>query len=101
MAKTKSPAAQIQQNKVAEKAQANEFWAVSKYLGSVKFVPRVMGVDEADVWKKIEKLCELYEDALIAERGKSEKLERQLKACRARLRTALAAEKKAEEPHGE
>ena len=89
------------QTAVVEQTQDSDLYVISDYLKSVKFSPRLMGVDEADVWKKIEKLCELYEDALIAERGKSEKLERQLKACRARLRTALAAEKKAEEPHGE
>lgn len=88
------------QTALAEQTQSKDLWAVSKYLGSVKFAPRMMGVDEADVWKKIEKLCELYEDALTAERGKAEKLERQLKACRSKLREILAAQKKAEEPNG-
>ena len=39
-------------------------------------------MDEADVWRKIERLCELYEDALEAERAKNEDLELLLRAGR-------------------
>ena len=52
-----------------------KLYAISDYLKKVKFSPRMMGVDEADVWRKLEKLCELYEDALTAERMKSAQLE--------------------------
>lgn len=49
--------------------------AVSRYLSKVSFSYRFNGVDEADVWRKIEKLCELYEDALADEREKRQRLE--------------------------
>lgn len=49
--------------------------AVSRYLSKMKFSFRLGGVDEADVWRKIEKLCELYEDALADEREKRQRLE--------------------------
>ena len=43
--------------------------AVAAYLGKLRFKRRVFGgVDEADVWRKIEKLNGLYEEALRAER---------------------------------
>lgn len=43
--------------------------AAAAYLGKLRFKRRVFGgVDEADVWRKIEKLNGLYEEALRAER---------------------------------
>lgn len=81
---------------VGQTGSANH-WAVSKYLGELKFLPRLMGVDEADVWKKIEKLCELYENTLTEERGKSERFACQRKACCAKCKACTAAEKRPEE----
>ena len=85
------------QAKVAEAEQNNELYVISKYLKDLKFSRRVMGVDEADVWKKIEKLCELYDDALLTEREKNKKLTRQLNECVARLKKLLTAAKHQEE----
>ena len=81
------------QAQAAQTAENKELYAISKYLKELKFSPRIMGVDEADVWKKIEKLCELYEDALTAERGKNEKLMRQYRACALKLKTYIEAER--------
>lgn len=46
--------------------------SVSTYLKGIKFKKKLMGVDEADVWRKIEKICELYEAALEDERARAE-----------------------------
>lgn len=63
-----------------ERAHTKEYYAVAKWLSEVKFQPAVFGVDQADVWRKIEKLCELYEAALDAERARNAKLERKLRS---------------------
>lgn len=63
-----------------ERAHTKEYYAVAKWLSEVKFAPAVFGADQADVWRKIEKLCELYEDALNAERARNAKLERKLRS---------------------
>ena len=86
------------QGQVSAQAKAQEQWAISEYLQSVRFTPRLLGVDEADVWKKIEKLCQMYENALVAERGRSAKLARQLKTCLAQLEQH---KKEAGESHGQ
>ena len=89
------------QTQVAENAQNKQLYAISDYLKKLKFSPRVMGVDEADVWKKIEKLCELYDNALAEERGRNEKLTRQLKASLIKLKQLAPAEKpKEDKPNG-
>lgn len=75
MAKKPSVAKESQQN-LSDAAMKNELYAISRYLQKLKFSHRVMGVDEADVWRKLEKICELYEDVLTAERMKSAQLEK-------------------------
>lgn len=85
------------QTQAAQTAEEKELYAISKYLKELKFSPRVMGVDEADVWKKIEKLCELYDDALAAERGKNEKLTRIARSYALKLKEYQDTEKKTEE----
>ena len=47
---------------------------IARYLKQLHFKKRLFGVDEADVWKKIEKLNEMYEDAVLAERKRYELL---------------------------
>jgi len=91
---------ETKQAQVAEAAQNNELYAISDYLKKLKFSTAIMGVDEADVWKKIEKLCELYETALFEEQSRNEKLTRQLKACAAKLRQLMPAEKQEDKPNG-
>lgn len=93
MAKANSPESQEKQKQLTEQTQSRQLWAISKFLGEIKFRKRLFGVDEADVWRKIERLCELYEDALTAERAKSDQLDQKLKAIRARA-MAMKAEKK-------
>lgn len=82
MASAKKSKAAAGQEKVVEQTLSREHRAVSKWLSQVEFAPRLFGVDEADVWRKIERLCELYEDALEAEREKNEKLVLLLRAKR-------------------
>ncbi len=41
---------------------------ITEFLKKVKFKKRLFGVDEADVWKKIQELNHLYEEALVWER---------------------------------
>ena len=76
----KTPAPNETQQNLSQQAYDEKLYAISDYLKKVKFSPRMMGVDEADVWRKLEKLCELYEDALTAERMKSAQLEQDLAA---------------------
>lgn len=62
-------------------AQADDHWAVARFLEQISFPPRIMGVDEAEVWRKIEQLCRLYEAALTQQRGRAQQLARRLEAC--------------------
>ena len=71
----KPPATNETQQNLSQQAYDEKLYAISQYLAKVKFAPRFSGVDEADVSRKLEKLCELYEDALTAERMKSAQLE--------------------------
>jgi hypothetical protein len=82
MAKKPSVAKESQQS-LSDAAMKNELYAISRYLQKLKFSHRVMGVDEADVWRKLEKICELYEDVLTAERMKSAQLEQDYNDLRA------------------
>ena len=91
MAKESKALTQAKRQKLAEQAMSQELIAVSKYLGEMKFSPSVVGVDEADVWRKMEKLCELYEIALDAERAKTKKAETQLRTIIERLRARNAS----------
>lgn len=77
------------------------------YLKKVKFTTKLFGVDEADVWRKIEKLCELYETAIELQRDRIEELEQQLQGMenppetQRRGKKAIADHQMQEiEPHG-
>lgn len=60
-----------------------EYEAVSKWLKSVHFRPKLVGgVDPEDVWKKLEELNTLYENALISERARYNLMLRQIMAGR-------------------
>lgn len=49
-----------------------KFGEIREWLGSVSFQKAIFGgVDEADVWKKIDELNSLYEKALIAAMAES------------------------------
>lgn len=70
------------QDTLVQDTMSKKHRAVSRYLSTVKFQPSLLGVDPADVWRKIEKLCELYEDALDAERARGDEMEKNLRrAC--------------------
>lgn len=50
-------------------ALSEEQKAIYDYLNNVRFKRKLFGgLDEADVWKKIEELNRLYEKALLADR---------------------------------
>lgn len=67
--------------------------SVARYLSGVKFKRAAFGgVDEADVWKKIEKLCELYEESIYTERSERRKLEQALAMIRARAAARVKEE---------
>lgn len=49
----------------------NDLQEIQNWLKSVKFKKKLFGgVDEVEVWKKIEELNSLYERVLIAERAR-------------------------------
>lgn len=53
---------------------------IAAYLKKVRFKKQLIGgVSEADVWKKINELNELYKNALIAERARYDALLEQQK----------------------
>lgn len=91
MAKYSKAQTQTKQTQLAEQAMSQELIAVSKHLKEMKFSPKMFGVDEADVWRKMEKLRELYEIALDAERAKTKKAETQLRTIIERLRARNAS----------
>ena len=86
----KAPANRETQQNLSAHTYDEKLYAISNYLSKVKFAPRMMGVDELDVWRKMEKLCELYEDALIAERMKSAQLEQEYAALQQKHRELTA-----------
>ncbi len=74
------------QTRMTEQALSREQVLISKFIGNLSFRSRLRGVDEEDVWKALEKLTELYEDALLVERSKRELAQRQLEALQSRMR---------------
>lgn len=68
----------------AQLALSREEFAVSKFIGTLKFRRTFWGLQEESVWRAMERLITLYEDALTAERGKRELAERKLEAIRSR-----------------
>lgn len=89
MAKTKEK----KQAELAQQARNRELWPVARFLKELRLKHRLFGVDEADVWQNIQRLCQLYEDALEAHRAKTEVLEQKFLAMEARTMV--------EEDHGE
>jgi len=69
---------------MAEQALSREQVLISKYLANLSFQPRLLGVDEKQVWEALEKLTALYEDALTLERSRRELAQRQLEALKFR-----------------
>lgn len=51
-----------------------EYNRISPWLAKVKFRKKLFGVDETDVWKKIEELDAMYARALVAERARYDML---------------------------
>ena len=73
------------QGRMAEQALSREQVLISKFIGNLSFRHRLRGVDEEEVWKALEKLTELYEDALVVERSKRELAQRKLEALQIRI----------------
>lgn len=72
------------------------FRQAAEYLSTVRFRKKAVGgLDPADVWRKLEELNRLYEDALLAERVRYNLLIRQLRLDR------LMGEDAPEEADGE
>ena len=84
--KERSIAARKAQTALTDQALSREQFVISQYLRQVKFPPRLWGVDEGAVWRALEKLCRLYEEALITERAKRQLAERKLEALQSRLK---------------
>lgn len=70
---------------LSEQALTREEFNISKFLSGLTFSPRLLGVDEDGVWRALEKLTVLYEEALTVERCKRELAQRQLEALRCRM----------------
>jgi len=75
---------------MADQALSREQLLISKFLNTLSFRPRLWGVDEKQVWQALEKLTELYEDALTVERSKRELAQRQLEALQSRREEGTA-----------
>lgn len=67
-----------------EQGLSREQLLVSKFLSELRLRPRLWGVDEAGVWKALERLTVLYEDALTVERSRRELAQRKLEALQQR-----------------
>lgn len=73
MTKEKTIAAEKERQKLIARSGDREQYPISRYLFALKFRPRLWGVDEAEVWRAMERLCQLYEDVLTAERERQRK----------------------------
>lgn len=82
-----------EQEKLEQQTLSQELQVISRYLGKLRFRKRLFGVDEEDVWRKMEKLCELYEYALEAERARADKAQQKLDSIYARARAMQASRK--------
>ena len=69
---------------MAQVALSREEFAVAKFIATLRFRRSFRGLEEEDVWRAMERLSNLYEDALATERGKRELAERKLEALRSR-----------------
>ena len=81
-----------EQKTMTEQALSREQFLVAKYISSLRFRRRLWGVDELEVWRAMEKLASLYEDALTVERSRRELAQRQLEALKFRTEEG--------DPHG-
>lgn len=72
------------QQMLTDRAMSREEFLISRYLGELRFSHRLWGVDELEVWRALEKLTELYEDALTVERSRRELAQRKLEALKFR-----------------
>lgn len=84
MSEQKTMAFQKARRAMEEQALSREQLLISKFLGTLSFGKRLWGADELEVWKAIEKLVQLYEDALTVERSRRELAQRQLEALQSR-----------------
>lgn len=74
-----NPAVDAVREQLVHETLEDSYGAVSRYLAKVKFAPKLLGVDPVDVWRKIEKLCELYECAIEDARARADALEARLR----------------------
>lgn len=90
MRQTNTIASRKAQKGLTEQALSREQFVISKFLGGLTFPQRLWGVDEDAVWRALEKLTVLYEEALTVERCKRELAQRQLEALRCRLKEGVS-----------
>lgn len=77
---SRAGAASIPRGSKGEIRDNPEYQRVAAYLSAVRFKRKAVGgLDPADVWKKLEELNGLYEDALLAERVRCNLLIRQVR----------------------
>ncbi len=63
---------------LANQAQTREEFVICRFLKELRFRRRLWGIDELDAWKAMEKLANLYEDALTLERSRRELAQKRL-----------------------
>ncbi len=80
--KTQFPA--DMQTLLTEQSLSREQFAISKFLANLRFRHSFRGLEEDAVWRALERLVFLYEDALTAERIRRQLAERKLEALKSR-----------------
>lgn len=90
MKQTNTIAARKAQKGLTEQTLSREEFVISRFLSELAFPPRLWGVDEDAVWRTLEKLTALYEEALTVERCKRELAQRQLEALRCRMEEGIS-----------
>lgn len=88
MTEQKTIAGQKARQTLTEHPLSREQLLISKFLSTLTFRQRLWGVDERQAWEAMEKLIQLYEDALTVERSRRELLQRQLEAIQSRREEA-------------
>lgn len=80
MAQEKTLAERKMQKALTERTLSQEQYSISGYLSRLRFRKSLWGVEEAEVWRALETLCQLYEDILAGERLRREQAESLLRA---------------------
>lgn len=93
MSEQRTAAVEKVRKTIAEQTLSREQLLITKFVNTLTFPKRFLGVDEEAVWQAMGRLAELYEDALTLERSRRELAQRQLEALRTREDVANDGEK--------